>query len=111
MKFTGIKFYEEIVKQEFFFANEEEILPRINKLKDAEILLKVFQEGECRFLDPDCWVVHVKHTKLFKTLEYVAFQEFEAEMKAEIGPSCEDWGNPYDTESGVPFQLQEDGRL
>jgi hypothetical protein len=22
--------------------------------------------------------------------------------------SCRDWGNPYDTESGVPFQLQED---
>jgi hypothetical protein len=31
----------------------------------------------------------------------------DAKTQEEV-ESCRDWGCPYDTESGVPFQLQQD---
>ncbi len=40
--------------------------------------------------------------------DYYAKQENNDAPTQEEVESCRDWGCPYDTESGVPFQLQQD---
>jgi hypothetical protein len=70
-------------------------------------MIKIALDGSEYESDSPEVVEVVKEVVEAEDVDYSEYDNEDGRTQEEV-ESCRDWGCPYDTESGVPFQLQQD---
>jgi len=70
-------------------------------------MIKIALDGSEYESDSPEVVEVVKEVVEAEDVDYSEYDNEDGRTQEEV-ESCRDWGCPYDTDSGVPFQLQQD---